>query len=108
MEPMIISAAIGATAGILTGLIAARAGRRKNDAEAAQKITEAATQLVIPLSNRIEALEKELEQIRPMIKKLLAGIERLIKQIRCLGHEPVWTPEHEAIPLEMKKNGRGK
>lgn len=94
----IITALIALTAGVLSGIISARAGRRKNDADAANAITDAATALVEPLTRRVDELEKELKILRPLperVRRLLAGINRLVEQIRCLGHEPVWTPETE-------------
>lgn len=114
----ILSTIIAASAGVLSGVIAAKAGRKKNDADAASSITEAAMSLVEPLTKRVEVLEtgrveaeKELKILRPLpelVKRLMAGIDKLIEQIRCLGHEPIWTPEMETRAIPMRKNGRGK
>lgn len=94
----IIAAIIGLITGAVSGLISARAGRKKSDAEAAHAITEAATALLEPLTNRVASMEQELQQLRPLpeiVRRLRVGINRLIEQIRCLGHEPVWVPEHD-------------
>ncbi len=106
IEPEIISAFIGGAAGVLATLIANWFLRRKNNADAARAIQEAATALVDPLTRRIKALEDELEHLRPLpdlVKRLRAGIDILISQLRRLGQVPAWTPEDEPI----RKDGRG-
>jgi hypothetical protein len=107
----IIAALVGLAAGVLSGLIAALAGKRKVSADAAKAITDAATALVTPLTVRIETLERELIGLRPLpelVKRLRRGINKLIEQIRCLGHEPVWTPETDTLPTgSPRKSGRG-
>jgi len=90
----------GAISGAITAWIITGAKKKKHDAEASKKITDAAAtaveKLLGPLNKRIDELEGELRRMK-------AGVERLIRQIRCLGHEPVWTPEMDE---PVKNNGR--
>ena len=105
IEPEIIAAIIGAVAGCLAAVITIQATRKKNDAEASHSIADASAALLDPLLKRIEALERELELLRPLpgeVRRLLEGIIQLIEQIRCLGHTPVWTPD-----MTKRKDGRG-
>jgi outer membrane murein-binding lipoprotein Lpp len=93
MSETIIVALIGVGTVILSGTvsawISARSGKRKVDADAAQAVSEAAASvvknLIGPLNARIDQLEKELNEYK-------SGVEKLIKQIRDLGHKPSWTP----------------
>lgn len=99
----------GACSGAVAALVAAWAARRKNNADAAESLTAAATSLIAPLAKRVTDLEDELTPLRPLpnyVERLLAGINLLVKQIRRLGVEPVWVPESETIPLP--KNGRSR
>jgi hypothetical protein len=82
----------------LGSAITARSLRRKNDAEASQAIAEAAKSLIAPLTDRVDALEAEL-------KRFKRGVDRLIAQIRCLGHEPDWTPEMDLTPAPRRNGG---
>ena len=101
------------------GVITAFAARRKNNAEAADVITEAAMKLLDPLNKRIDALEllteqqeKELEILRPLpgiVTAMTKGIHVLISQIREAGLEPKWTPETMPVPEQKhpRRNGKG-
>jgi hypothetical protein len=100
MNIEVITGLIGLGAGVLSAIVTSLAMRRRNAADASKAITEAAVALVGPLEDRIATMEKELKKLRPLehrVEELRAGVQRLIDQIRCLGHEPVWVPRDERI-----------
>lgn len=102
MTADIIAAFIGAAAGIITALLANAASRRKNNADASAAISEAAERLIAPLNKRIDEQEKkitdqdtEIRGLKKLVFQYVGGVRILIKQIRCLGHEPEWKPPDE-------------
>jgi hypothetical protein len=84
--------------GAIGSLITVVATRNSRAADAAKAASDAVTNLLQPLNERVDWLEAEL-------KRFKRGVDRLIDQIRCLGHEPVWTPDMDDKALG-KKNGR--
>lgn len=102
-------------------LFEARARRRKAEAEAnaaeadadnkkidgANRTLEGAFRLIDVLEKQLDSQECEIAQVKSRVSRveqlhrsalqrieyLMAGIKRLIGQIRDLGHEPVWTPD---------------
>lgn len=109
----IIVALLALLAGILSGVVSSsltnRAQRRKNDADAAESLSQAAANLIEPLNQRIDALEAEVSDLRNKLVELLGGIKKLIEQIRALGHDPVWVPQELTAPVqEKRKDGRSK
>lgn len=92
----IIAGVAGMFAGAVTGMIGARAMKRKNDADAASALSEAAKNLIEPLNRRIDDMNVEMRGLKKKLSLFLAGINRLIDQIKRLGQEPVWTPDMEA------------
>jgi len=100
MSDVIFGALIGALAGIVSGVIAARAGKRKNDADAAQAVSEAAANVV---KNLIGPLNKRIDQLEAELNEYKSGVEKLIKQIRDLGHKPSWTPKQGEPRFGMER-----
>lgn len=119
----IIIAAIGAVGldRLIVYLFEMQARRRKAEAEADAAEAEAtnrtldgAFQLIDVLTKQLAAQEKDIEVMKgrldrierlhkaalQRIEYLMAGIKRLIGQIRDLGHEPVWTPDEVEPPGE--------
>lgn len=99
MSDQIIDALVGVVGIVIGGLIVYFGGRRKNNADAAESITNAAKTLLEPLTKRVLELEekvklqdKKLERYGQRIITLMRGIERLVLQITRLGHVPEWTP----------------
>jgi hypothetical protein len=107
----------GILSGGLTSYFLAKSNKKKNEAEASEKITAAAMLLIEPLKKRIAELEplekkvRNLEQLIPQVKRLealtkrysrftqqlLDGIRQLLEQVRQRdGEEPVWTPDEIA------------
>jgi hypothetical protein len=93
----LIGAVIGA---VVTGLFL----KKKNDADAASVISEAAKGLVEPLRKQIADYAKRIDGLETEVYKLkcqyqdkfdawLKGIRILIKQIYKLGAKPEWVPE---------------
>ena len=88
---------------IITGLFAYNV----NKANASKAVTEAAINLVKPLSDRVDKLEKinveqngKIEQQERTIKKygqrivyLMNGIEKLIEQFQRSDIAPTWVPD---------------
>jgi hypothetical protein len=88
---------------IITGLFAYNVNR----ANASKAVTEAAINLVKPLSDRVDKLEKinveqdkKIEQQERTIKKygqrivyLMNGIEKLIEQFQRSDIAPTWVPD---------------
>lgn len=94
-----MDALIGAVGVVIVGIVGFFAGRRKNNADAAESISNAAKTLLEPLTRRIEELEEKvqrqdrrLDRYGQRIITLMRGIERLVLQITRLGHVPDWTP----------------
>lgn len=91
----VLTVLIGSGAGVLSAIVASVAMKRKTEADASKSVADAAIALVGPLEDRIEKMEQELKKLRPLereVAELRAGVQRLIEQIRCLNHEPVWVP----------------
>ena len=85
---------------LIGGLIAYFGTRKKNTADAAAAITNAATGLVSKLEDRVAKLEtKEGEQdckitrFGQRVIYLMDGIKKLTEQIIGLGHIPAWKPD---------------
>lgn len=96
-------ALVAALAGVIGGLIGARA-RTVNE------ISEAAHRLVKPLNDRIDQLEQEMETLteqvqrfKAVVRMLYSGIETLLRQLdeECLV--PQWAPP----PLDELLDGKG-
>lgn len=92
IEPEIIAALIGAVAGVAASLVTQAASRKKNDADATKAISEAAETLIAPLNKRIDDQEIEIRGLKKLVGLYVGGVRKLIQQIECLGHTPVWTP----------------
>jgi hypothetical protein len=99
IESSILIALIAGIVAILTTVLTNRTMRRKNNADAAEALSIAVTNLITPLNNRIIDLERDEARIRLHLSKVLAGVKRLIEQIRQQGCTPVWTPEDVAVDL---------
>lgn len=83
MTEAIIVALVGLAGMALSAYIGVRAGRKKNDADAAGAITEAATKLIDPLNERIDELKVEIEQLRSKVN----AKDRRIAQLECAVRE---------------------
>lgn len=89
---------VGTIVAILTGvagLVVALSTRRKNYADASAAVTQAATQLVKPLSERVAALEGEVATLRKRVAEFRRGVRLLCGQVTELGGVPVWQPEDD-------------
>lgn len=110
-----IDALIGIIGVIIGGVITWMTTRKKSGAEATKLITEAAKNLIEPLSNRIGDLEKKtqeqdktilgltrsLDRYAKRVIYLMGGIEQLIRQIS--KHEPpCWNPSEWSADGEVK------
>lgn len=83
------------------------AERRKISADGGEAVTRAALALVEPLERRIAAQDRQLAEqqariaaqheeiagLRCQMRVVLAGVGRLVEQLRTAGLEPVWTPD---------------
>lgn len=83
------------------------AERRKISADGGEAVTRAALALVEPLERRITAQDRQLAEqraqmeaqqaeiagLRCQMRVVMAGVGRLMEQLRTAGLEPVWTPE---------------
>jgi len=103
MSDTVVGALIGVIGSVIIGLIGYVTGRKKNDADAAKSISDAASnavdKLLGPLTDKVEQLECELrkqgrlnQRYAERIIYLMRGIERLVSQITRLGHAPEWKP----------------
>lgn len=99
MPDQIVDAIIGVMGIVIGGVIVYFTGRKKNNADAAEAITNAATTLLGPLTKRVDELEtkvrcqnEKIERYGQRVIVLMRGIERLVLQITRLGHVPDWTP----------------
>ena len=70
--------------------------------EYSRQLMEDAKSLIAPLKEQIKDLQDEVDKHQERlclqekrIRFLNAGVNKLIEQIRGLGHEPVWTPPDE-------------
>ena len=104
-----MDAIIGVIGIVIGGVIVYFTGRKKNNADAAEAITNAATVLLDPLTRRVDELEAKIKLQNEKIDRygrrvivLMRGIERLITQIAELGHIPVWTPDEWSPDDEVK------
>src|SRR5574340_1156896 len=104
MSDIVIGALISTIGMVIIGGIGYFTGRRKNDGDAAQSISNAASNavegLLKPLTEKVEELRREVEKQKRLNKRfaeriivLMRGIERLMAQIIRLGHVPEWMPE---------------
>lgn len=107
MSDGIIVAILGALSTVAGGIIVYLASRKKNQADAADAVTDAALALINPLKDRLEELEakvkkqeneianlrRQLDRYADRIIVLMRGIENLIKQIGELGEKPCWEPD---------------
>lgn len=91
---------VAATIAAIPGINASWNQRKKNSAEAAEKIQQSAVNLIEPLNKRIQeleervlALEKENVKLRSeneKHKELKAGAEKLYYQVKSHGGVPVF------------------
>ena len=95
-----IAAGLGA---LITGMFT----RRKNEADASKAVSDAAVNLVAPLSARVDCMEKDQERLKRTLTKamnriayLMGGIAQLTQQITEAGHTPVWTPDNWDVDEE--------
>jgi len=86
---IIISAIVGAAAGVIGAIITTRSQQRKLKAESSrveadtnEQIRETVMLLIEPLKKRIAALEEELADWQDWAK-------RLVSQLKENGHDPV-------------------
>jgi septal ring factor EnvC (AmiA/AmiB activator) len=107
MSDGIIVAILGALSTVAGGIIVYLASRKKNQADAADAVTDAALALINPLKDRLAELEakvkkqeneianlrRQLDRYADRIIVLMRGIENLIKQIGELGGKPCWEPD---------------
>ncbi len=93
LDPATIVAIITA----LAGLTVALANRRKADAETSRASTEAVLILIKPLSERVAALEREVETLRARVAEFRRGVRILCGQVRQLGAEPLWEPPLDGV-----------
>ena len=91
LETVVIVAIVAALPGLLAGL----AAWRKSSAEASKAISDAATQMIKPLSERVQALEGEVTTLRTLVASFRRGVELLCGQVRGAGMEPVWQPDKD-------------
>lgn len=85
MPESILAAIIGGLAGLLVAIANNHFGRRKNNADAAGAITDAATTLIKPLEDRIIKLEKENKELREnqvLRDKKIADLESEVVVLR--------------------------
>lgn len=81
----------------ITSLVVSLSTRRKNQADAASAVTDAAMKLVMPLSDRVAALEGEVATLRKRVAEFRRGVRLLCEQISDLGGAPVWQePDNDA------------
>ncbi len=103
MSEYIAEALITGFFALIVGVIGFFAGRKKNDGDAAQSISNAASKavenLLKPLTDRVAVLEDKvkkqdlkLERYGQRVIVLMRGIEQLMTQITRLGHVPEWIP----------------
>lgn len=88
-----IAAAIAAIVG---SWITVRAGRKKNDADAAKTLTDIAMGFVNPLQNSIQEMKKEMARMERKIKRLEdenallhKWSQLLFTQVIEAGHDPI-------------------
>ncbi len=67
--------------------------RGLNDSKAAREVADGAAALIKPLNDRIEALEKRVTKQGAWMSKAAASLKIAEKQVRGLGHEPLWQIE---------------
>ena len=96
----LLTVLIGAMAGAIPGIIAWWLNRKKTKADTADVLVGTAMEMMENLKQRVKELEKEQAELKNEqkrqgieIEKLRKGAQRLINQIRQLGHEPAWTLE---------------
>ena len=78
----LVGVAVGAA---VTGLLQRKkiqAEADKDCAETNEQIRQTVMQLLTPLTNRVDELERELKDWK-------AWAHALVNQLKCLGHEPV-------------------
>lgn len=69
--------------------ITAEGGEKKDTGDAAESLSTAVVSLIGPLTGRVDALEKEVQQLREENADLRDWAERLVTQVKGLGAEPV-------------------
>lgn len=110
----IITTAILALSGLITGVWSLVSKNRVNKAdaldkkiEASQSLVSTAQSLIEPLQARIVQLETDnkllraqqiklecnVRELRERVREFEIGTQRLVFQIKALGKEPVWNPE---------------
>ena len=98
-----VVALIGAIPGVLAliaQLFKVKRQNKKIESDITAQITEAASTMLEHMKDQIEGLEEDVKTLKCEsiankleIVRLITGINRLIAQIRALGHNPVWTPD---------------
>lgn len=96
-----IATIIVASVAAIPGVLAYLAQRRKDQADAAEILTGAATALVIPLRAEIAELREELEYLRVENELLRAWAKQLVMQVIELGGKPM--PEPEVPPRKKQR-----
>ena len=85
-------------------------GRRKDSADISANIATASDKLSGLYERRIQALEEELEVLRPLpaqVQFLRAGIDVLLNQMKRMSITPEWTPDTGVTVVGLpRKNGR--
>lgn len=101
---LLLIGTIGGLIGAVAGLSAwsrVRAQNKKDCADATESYAAAARSLYEPLAKRVDDLENEL-------KAWKNWAERLVRQVRRLGHEPEPFIEPNAISSAKPLHGSGK
>jgi hypothetical protein len=104
MNNEVITALMSLGGAVIGAIITGWFLRKKNNADAASVIAEAAKGLVEPLKKQIADYAKRVDGLETEVEKLkcqyqikfdawLKGIRILIRQIYGLGEKPDWVPE---------------
>lgn len=103
----LMGVALSVAGSVIGGALQARKTRAEADrdrADAAHLVSESARELIEPLKLRIEELNahaalnaqiiSDLTRRVAKLEEILDGAHRLARQVRELGHEPVYIPPH--------------
>ena len=86
-----------------------QAEARRLDAEAGNTVTETFLAIVRALRERMDEQDAEIDELRSDVRlrdeqldtlerqyrAMRRGVQILVRQIRDLGHEPLWTPPND-------------
>lgn len=81
-----------AGSGGTTATIAHLLNKKKNNADVASVLVEAAKALIEPLRQEVETLHREVNELKERLAHMESGVSVLTRQIEELGHTPVWAP----------------